>query len=253
MNFNHIKTELSQNFASGLVVFLVALPLCLGIALASGAPPLSGIIAGVIGGIIVGLLSNSNVSVSGPAAGLSAIILVAITDLGAFDIFLCAGIIAGVLQLILGFLKSGTIASFFPNSVIEGMLAGIGLIIIIQQIPVALGSEGYRAILDQGFNALHVGTLLITLVSISILLIWEKSAFLRKFKMLPGALIAVITGIILNQIFLSTGSSLAIAGEQLVKLPVVRSTQDLAGLITLPNFEGFMDPAVWRRISLKQR
>ncbi len=245
MNFNNIKTELSQNFASGLVVFLVALPLCLGIALASGAPPLSGIIAGIIGGIVVGFLSNSNVSVSGPAAGLSAIILVAITDLQAFDIFLCAGIIAGVVQLILGFVKAGAIANFFPNSVIEGMLAGIGLIIIIQQIPVALGTEGYRAILDKGIGALHIGTILITLVSITILLIWEKSAFLRKFKMLPGALIAVTVGIVLNQIFLSTGSHLAIGDDQLVKLPVVRSTEDLASLIMLPNFEGFTNPVVW--------
>src|SRR5690606_23772146 len=135
----NIKAELSQNFAPGLVVFLVALPLCLGISLASGAPPLSGIIAGVIGGLVVGFLSNSNVSVSGPAAGLSAIVLVAITDLGAFDIFLCAGIIAGIIQLLLGFFKAGGIANNFLNSSIEGILAGFEFIIIFRKFRVALG------------------------------------------------------------------------------------------------------------------
>src|SRR5690606_19155480 len=134
-----IKAEFSQNFASGLVVFLVALPLCLGIALASGAPPLSGVIAGIIGGIVVGALSNSNISVSGPAAGLTAIVLTAITDLGAFELFLCAGIIAGLIQLVLGFIRAGSISNYFPNNVIEGMLAGIGIIIVLTQLPKALG------------------------------------------------------------------------------------------------------------------
>ena len=120
---------IKENFPSGVVVFLVALPLCLGIALASGAPPLSGIIAGIIGGIVIGALSNSNISVSGPAAGLAAIVLTAITDLGAFELFLCAGLIAGIIQLVLGFIRAGSISNYFPNSVIEGMLAGIGVII----------------------------------------------------------------------------------------------------------------------------
>ncbi|HLW41732.1 MAG TPA: SulP family inorganic anion transporter [Flavobacterium sp.] len=241
----NIKAELSQNFAPGLVVFLVALPLCLGIALASGAPPLSGIISGIIGGLVVGFLSNSNVSVSGPAAGLSAIVLVAVTDLGAFDIFLCAGIIAGVMQLILGFLKAGGIANYFPNSVIEGMLAGIGVIIIIQQIPVALGISGYNDFFSNGFQAVHIGTLLVTSVSIGILLIWEKAPFLRKLKMLPGALVAVTVGILLNQFFISSGSSLAISSDHLVKLPVLSGLGDVSSLIMLPNLEGFVNPKVW--------
>ena len=147
---------IKENFPSGLVVFLVALPLCLGIALASGAPPLSGVIAGIVGGIVVGLMSNSNISVSGPAAGLTAIVLVAITDLGAFELFLCAGIIAGILQLVLGFIRAGSISNYFPNNVIEGMLAGIGIIIILKQIPHALGFdndyEGNQAIFDKGLN-----------------------------------------------------------------------------------------------------
>jgi len=126
-----------SNFASGLVVFLVALPLCLGIALASGAPPLSGVLAGIVGGIVIGSLSTSHISVSGPAAGLAAIILAAITELGSFELFLCAGLIAGAIQLLLGFIRAGSLAEYIPASVIEGMLAGIGVIIIMKQIPFA--------------------------------------------------------------------------------------------------------------------
>ena len=148
---------IKENFPSGLVVFLVALPLCLGIALASGAPPLSGVIAGIIGGLVIGYLSNSNISVSGPAAGLTAIVLTAITDLGAFELFLCAGIIAGLLQLILGFIRAGSISNYFPNNVIEGMLAGIGIIIILTQIPHALGFdkdfEGNQSLFANGFQS----------------------------------------------------------------------------------------------------
>lgn len=130
-----------DNIPSGIVVFLVALPLCLGIALASGAPPLSGIIAGIVGGIVVGYFSNSPISVSGPAAGLAAIVLAGILDLGSFQLFLAAGLIAGILQLVLGYMKAGSISNYFPNNVIEGMLAGIGIIIILKQIPHALGYD----------------------------------------------------------------------------------------------------------------
>ena len=129
----NIFADLKQNLPSGIVVFLVALPLCLGIALASGAPPLSGIISGIIGGIVIGVISNSQISVSGPAAGLAAIVLGAITDLGSFELFLTAGLIAGIIQIILGFAKAGSISNYFPNNVIEGMLAGIGVIIILKQ------------------------------------------------------------------------------------------------------------------------
>ena len=137
----NLFANLKSDFASGLVVFLVALPLCLGIALASGAPLFSGIISGVIGGIIVGYLSQSHISVSGPAAGLTAIVLTAITDLGSFNTFLLAVFIAGLIQLALGFIKAGTISNFFPTNVIEGMLAGIGVIIILKQIPHAFGYD----------------------------------------------------------------------------------------------------------------
>jgi MFS superfamily sulfate permease-like transporter len=138
---NSLFTNLKSDFSAGLVVFLVALPLCLGIAMASGAPLFSGIISGIVGGIVVGYLSTSHLSVSGPAAGLTAIVLTAITDLGAFDIFLTAVFIAGVIQLILGFIKAGSISNYFPTNVIEGMLAGIGVIIFLKQIPHAFGYD----------------------------------------------------------------------------------------------------------------
>lgn len=262
MKINQIKGELGQNFASGLVVFLVALPLCLGIALASGAPPLSGIIAGIIGGIIVGAISNSHISVSGPAAGLTAIIVTAITDLGTFELFLCAGIVAGILQLVLGFIRAGSISNYFPTSVIEGMLAGIGIIIILKQIPHALGYdsdfEGNEIVFNNGYSfqaigeylsnimqSVHIGAVVVTLVSMTILLSWEKIGFLKKLKMLPGALVAVIAGIAINQIFINTGSSLAISSDHLVNLPVPKSADDFKNLITLPDFNGFMNPQVW--------
>lgn len=249
---------IKENFPSGLVVFLVALPLCLGIALASGAPPLSGIIAGIVGGLVVGSISNSNISVSGPAAGLTAIVLTAITDLGAFDIFLCAGIIAGIIQLVLGFVRAGSISNYFPNNVIEGMLAAIGIIIILKQIPHALGFdkdyEGHQSIFDNGLNfgyfselfgAIQPGAIIVTLVSISILITWDKVHFLKRIKMLPGALVAVVTGIVLNEIFKITGSSLVIEKQHLVPLPVPQSLTDFKNLITIPDFNGFLNPKVW--------
>ncbi|OVE58235.1 SulP family inorganic anion transporter [Chryseobacterium mucoviscidosis] len=248
---------IKENFPSGLVVFLVALPLCLGIALASGAPPLSGIIAGIVGGLVVGSISNSNISVSGPAAGLTAIVLTAITDLGAFELFLCAGIIAGLLQLILGFIRAGSISNYFPNNVIEGMLAAIGIIIILKQIPHALGFdkdyEGHESIFDNGLNfgyftelfgAIQPGAIIITLISVAILITWDKVPALKRIKMLPGALVAVVTGIILNQIFKMTGSSLEIQTQHLVSLPVPQSFDDFKNLVTMPDFNGFTNPKV---------
>lgn len=257
-NSTSLFGEIKENFPSALVVFLVALPLCLGIALASGAPPLSGIISGVVGGIVVGVISNSNISVSGPAAGLTAIVLVAITDIGAFELFLCAGIIAGIIQLILGFIRAGSISNYFPNNVIEGMLAGIGIIIILKQISHAVGFdkdyEGHESLFDNGFNsgyftdllsAIHPGAVVITLVSISILLAWDNVPALKKLKVLPGALVAVITGILLNELFKISESTLALAPEHLVTLPVPKSLEDFKNLITFPDISGFTNPKVW--------
>lgn len=247
-----------ENLPSGLVVFLVALPLCLGIALASGAPPLSGVISGIVGGLVIGFISNSNISVSGPAAGLAAIVLTAITDLGAFELFLCAGMIAGIIQLVLGFLRAGSISNYFPNNVIEGMLAAIGIIIIIKQIPHALGFdkdyEGNGSLFANGFNqdyfseifnAIHLGAILVTIISVSVLLAWDSVPQLKKLKMLPGALAAVISGIVVNEIFKAFNNSLVIGSEHLVTLPIPKTMEGFKNLVVIPDFSGFLNVKVW--------
>ena len=256
----NLFANLKSDFPSGLVVFLVALPLCLGIAIASGAPPLSGIIAGVVGGIVIGSLSNSHISVSGPAAGLTAIVLTAITTLGSFELFLCAVFLAGIMQVILGFVRAGSISNYFPSNVIEGMLAGIGLIIILKQIPHAVGFdadfEGDESFFENGggntftsiANSLeffHWGAILITLVSLAILIMWDKVPFLKNIKMLPGALVAVVVSVILNEVFINSGSSLQIAKEHLVVLPVPQTFEEFKNIIITPNFAGFTNPAIW--------
>lgn len=257
---NNFFSTLNADFASGLVVFLVALPLCLGIAMASGAPLFSGILSGIIGGIVVGFLSQSHISVSGPAAGLTAIVLKGITDLGAFDLFLTAVLIAGLLQLALGFIKAGSISNYFPTNVIEGMLAGIGVIIILKQLPHAFGYdndfEGDQSFLQKDggntldslfhvLNYVQLGAIIITLVSLAILIAWDKIPFLKKLKLIPGALVAVICGILINEIFIQTASSLAIKSEHLVALPIPNSINDFKNIFVQPNLTGFMNPAVW--------
>ncbi|MCG9791100.1 SulP family inorganic anion transporter [Flavobacterium algicola] len=256
----NLFANLKSDFASGLVVFLVALPLCLGIAMASGAPLFSGIISGIIGGLVVGYLSQSHISVSGPAAGLTAIILTAITDFGAFDVFLTAVFIAGLIQLGLGFLKAGSISNYFPTNVIEGMLAGIGVIIILKQIPHAFGYdadfEGDQSFVQSNgdnsfsslfevFNHIQLGAVIITVVSLVILISWDRVPFLRKLKLVPGALIAVISGIALNEVFIMTGSSFAISSAHLVSLPVPTSFDEFKEIIITPNFAGITNPKVW--------
>lgn len=256
----NLFANLKQDFAAGLVVFLVALPLCLGIALASGAPLFSGIISGVIGGIVVGYLSKSHLSVSGPAAGLTAIVLTAITTLGSFETFLLAVFIAGILQLALGFIKAGTISNYFPNNVIEGMLAGIGVIIFLKQIPHAVGyDKDYEGDLNflqpDGQNTfselfsvignVQLGAIIITLISLAILISWNKISFLKNFKLVPPALIAVLVGVIVNQIFISTGSTFAIRQDHLVQLPVPQSLEEFKAMFVLPNFSEIANQQVW--------
>lgn len=256
----NIFGSLNADLPAGLVVFLVALPLCLGIALASGAPLFSGIISGVVGGIVVGFLSKSHLSVSGPAAGLTAIVLTAINDLGTFNAFLLAVLIAGIMQIILGFLKAGTISNYFPNNVIEGMLAGIGVIIFLKQVPHAFGYdkdyEGDLAFLQpDGENTfseifsilgnIHLGATLITLVSLIILIGWNKVEFFQKIKLVPPALVAVIVGVVLNQFFIASNSSLAVLPEHLVKLPVPKSLNEFTQSFTMPDFSQFSNQKVW--------
>lgn len=255
--FQYMRTDL----LSGLVVFLVALPLCLGIAVASGAPPFAGIITGVIAGIIVGFLSSSNVSVSGPAAGLIAIVLAAITDMG-YEPFLLAVLLAGGIQLLLGFLKAGSISAYFPTSVIEGMLAAIGIIIIKKEIPHAIGydkahegdffsyellseDKGFFTELIHSFNYAHAGAILVTIISLLILIAFNKISFLKKIKFIPGALVAVGAGIIINEVFKATGSPLAISQDHLVTLPTASNFNEFIGQFHFPSFAGLTDPNTW--------
>ena len=257
---NNFFANLKSDFSSGLVVFLVALPLCLGIAMASGAPLFSGIISGIVGGIVVGYLSTSHLSVSGPAAGLTAIVLTAITDLGAFDIFLTAVFIAGILQLILGFIKAGSISNYFPTNVIEGMLAGIGVIIFLKQIPHAFGydkdyvgdlaflqtdSENTFSELFQLIGHIQLGSIIITLVSLFILIAWTKVEFLKKIKLVPPALVAVIVSILLNEFFIVSGSNFSIKSDHLVSLPVPSSIEEFKSIFILPNFSALVNAKVW--------
>jgi MFS superfamily sulfate permease-like transporter len=252
--FAHFK----KDALAGLIVFLIALPLCLGIAQASGAPLFSGVVAGIVGGIIIGFLSGSQLSVVGPAAGLTAIVLTAIGDLGAFDIFLCAVVVAGAIQLLLGFLKAGSFSNYIPSSVIEGMLAGIGLTIIIKQIPDAVGyKKDTSAIMsdaDDGFHIdfinnsiqhIELGALMIAVVGLFILIMWQTKWF-SKLKLIPSGLIVVILGVVINALLTSNGSAHALEDTHLVSLPVASSFSEFIGHFSMPNWDGFANPKVWQ-------
>lgn len=248
-----------NDVVAGAVVFLIALPLCLGIALASGAPLFSGIVSGIVGGIVIGALSGSQLSVVGPAAGLTAIVLAGISDLGAFNIFLCSVIVAGGVQLLLGILKAGTIGSYFPSSVIEGMLAGIGLTIIIKQIPDAVGYSkpgvgGGMEAAEDGFSInvitdslqhISPGAAIIALIGLVILVLWQTKAFTR-LKFLPGGLVVVLLGVILNGLYQAVSPELYISGSHLVNLPVADSVDGFIKNFMLPDFSGFRNPEVWQ-------
>ncbi|MFZ2907233.1 MAG: SulP family inorganic anion transporter [Cyclobacteriaceae bacterium] len=258
LTFKYFKSDIP----SGLVVFLVALPLCLGIALASGAPLFSGIIAGIIGGTVVAFTSGSSLGVSGPAAGLTVIVYTAIQDLGSYQSFLLAVALAGLIQIALGYLKAGIVAYYFPSNVIKGMLAAIGIILILKQIPHAVGydvdNEGdfnfiqtdgentFSEILNS-LNHIHPGAVVIAGISLLILILWERP-FLQKysfFKFVPGALIAVIVGIVVNGLFDTTNSVLSLTGDKLVQLPVANSVEGFVGQFTLPDFSTFSNYKIY--------
>ncbi|MGG9970859.1 SulP family inorganic anion transporter [Ferruginibacter sp. SUN002] len=255
INLKNLKSDLP----SGLVVFLVALPLCLGIALASGAPLFSGIISGIVGGIVIGSLSNSALSVSGPAAGLAALVFGAITAIGNYELFLCAVMVAGILQVLLGLAKLGGIANYIPSSVIKGMLTSIGILIIAKQIPHAFGydkdSKGnVTELIDYGSEDMHellqplqhieVGITIICAISIIIMILWEKPFIKKRLPFIPGALVAVVVAVIINQIWGATGSKLAAENEHLVKIPIAKNAGDFFGFFTLPDFNGLLDGKV---------
>ncbi len=254
------KFSTKKDILAGLIVFLIALPLCLGIAQASNAPLFSGIVAGIIGGIVIGFLSKSALSVSGPAAGLVAIVVGAISDLNTFDVFLCAVVLAGLFQVIFGFLKAGTFANFFPSSVIEGMLAGIGLTIIFKQLPDAVGYNGPDNLVgmrdgERGMSPeiltgitehIHWGAVLITAIGILILWLWSRKGMKKFQQILPAGLLVVLVGTLLNILFKSTSGILHLEEQFLVQLSVPSSASDFFAQFMFPAFEGFLNPKVWQ-------
>ncbi|ENX50485.1 hypothetical protein F943_00352 [Acinetobacter ursingii NIPH 706] len=239
----HIKDLLS-----GVVVFLVALPLCLGIALASGAPILSGIIAGIVGGIIVGLLSGSHISVAGPAAGLTAVILVQLEQLGGnYAAFLWCIVFAGFLQILFGLFKLGFFANFIPNNVILGLLAAIGVILMITQIPYLFGLSNFSwnqlwtGQINQILLQFDQGAMLIGVVSLLLILAWDSSP-LKKW-VLPSALIAVVVAGLLNYLLVYLQSSWAIQPENLIQLPNLLSAPE--NVMIFPDFSSLNNPLIY--------
>lgn len=237
--FNEIKRDLSAS----IVVFFVALPLCLGIALASGAPLFSGIIAGIIGGVVVGMASGSQLGVSGPAAGLAVIVLTAIDNSfdGSYETFLLAVALSGVIQLILGFAKAGFIAYFFPSSVIKGMLSGIGILIIIKQIPHALGAVNET-------NSITMGAAIIAVISLAILILWDKVLIHKHkiFQIIQGPIIVVILGIIINYLYVRGILNFSLSESQVVRLPVPNDIASFFGQFTFPNFSAWSNLEVYK-------
>jgi len=255
--FQHLKNDIPAS----IVVFFVAIPLCLGIALASGAPLFSGLIAGIVGGIVVGALSGSNIGVSGPAAGLAAIVLSAIATLGSWENFLLAVVLGGVIQLIFGLLRAGVIGYYFPSSVIKGMLTGIGIIIILKQIPHFFGYDSdpegdfafsqvdgantFSGVIDT-FRNISLGATLIGSIAMFILILWtvvlsKKGKF---FQLVQGPLVAVVVGIIYH-VLTASNSKFGISVEHLVSVPVPDNFDSFLGQFSFPNFGAITNPAIW--------
>lgn len=251
-----------RDITAGTVVFLVALPLCLGIALASNAPPFAGILSGIIGGIVVGILSGSHTSVSGPAAGLTAIVATQIANLGSFEAFLMAVALGGLIQIGLGIAKAGFIASFFPSSVIKGLLAAIGVILIIKQLPYVLGHEavGHANLEDMSVEGgdhhnplepliglasgtYHMGPLVIGLLSLVVLVVWDKISWLKK-SLVPSPLLVVLLGVGLVLLFERLGGAWVVGSKQLVSVPVAQNISEFIGFLKLPDFTALLRPAV---------
>lgn len=248
LSFKHIK----QDLPASIVVFFVALPLCLGIALASGAPLFSGIIAGIVGGIVVGMASGSRLGVSGPAAGLAVIVFDAIATLGSWELFLCAVVLAGVFQIALGYLRAGFVAYFFPTSVITGMLTGIGLLIILKQLPYLLGwhadflgeqafqqfnGENTFSAITHAISQISLPALLISAFSLALLVVWDKYLTPKHkiFQLIQGPIVVVLLGIVFTVILNQASAPLSV--DQLVSLPVISSFTDLTNEMAFPAFE----------------
>ena len=249
MNHLHPLKNLKADIPASIVVFFVALPLCLGIALASGAPLFSGLIAGIVGGIVVGMLSGSAIGVSGPAAGLAAIVLVAISTLGGFENFLLAVVLGGIIQVAFGILKAGVIGYYFPSSVIKGMLTGIGIIIVIKQIPFFFGYNKVLAA-DAHFtellNYISPGATLIALIGLAILIIWNVwlSKSYKVFQIVQGPVVAVAVGII-YYILTKDSTTWSVDQSMLVSVPTPENLSSFLGQFSTPNFDQISNPQIW--------
>lgn len=265
MNKKGIFSEIKNDLPASIVVFFVALPLCLGVALASGAPLFSGIIAGIVGGIVVGMASGSALGVSGPAAGLAVIVLTAINTTfgGSYETFLLAVVLSGLIQLILGFLKAGFIGYFFPSSVINGMLTGIGLLIILKQIPHALGwdkdveggdsfiqldGENTFSEIGKAITFVTPGAVLIAAISLAILILWDKvlSKKHKVFQLLQGPIVVVVLGIVMNLLYKNGVLNFSLEADQLVQLPVASDLKGFIGQFTFPDFKAFSNLDVYK-------
>ncbi len=262
LNNARLFSSIKKDLPASIVVFFVALPLCLGIALASGASLFSGLIAGIVGGIVVGSLSNSSLGVSGPAAGLAVIVLNSIQSLGAFEIFLVAVVIAGVFQILLGLIKGGTIAYYFPSAVIKGMLAGIGIIIFLKQIPHAFGYdadyEGDLAFMqNDGENTfselvkmldyISPGAVIVSVISLAVILLWENvlAEKHKVFKLIQGPFVAVVLGVFYQMFAPAFFPSLEIESQHLVSVPTPDSISAFTSLFTFPDFSQILNKEVW--------
>ncbi len=264
MNQLNLFKNIKNDLPASIVVFFVAVPLCLGIALASGAPLFAGIIAGIVGGIVVGVASGSPLGVSGPAAGLAVIVLTSIASLGgSWTAFLTAVVLAGIFQLILGFAKAGFIAYFFPSSVIKGMLTGIGLLIILKQIPHAVGwdkdaigddafmqADGQNTFSEiaKAFNFITPGALLIAVISLGILILWDTvlSKKHKIFSMINGPLVVVALGITINYFYQTGILNFTLAADQVVRIPVPENLQGFFSQFTFPDFSALSNFEVWK-------
>lgn len=249
---------LPADLSAGLVVFLVALPLCLGIAVASDAPPISGLMAGIVGGLLVAWLSGSHTSVSGPAAGLTAIVFAQIEKLGTFELFLSAVVLAGLIQLLMGLLKAGSLAAFFPSSVIKGLLAAIGIILILKQIPHLFGHDPdymgdmtflqpdqkntFSELLATVFD-IHAGATLVGVSSMLLLIFWDKTP-LKKLPV-PAPLAAVVLGVVMGSLLDGRGPLVAIGADHLVAVPETGGLGGLLGGLARPDFSAIMTSGIW--------
>ena len=253
-------TTVGRDLLSGVVVFLVALPLCLGIALASGADLFSGLLSGIVGGLVVAAISGSSTSVSGPAAGLTAIVAAQIAALGSFEAFLLAVVIAGLIQIGFGFARGGALSAFFPSSVIKGLLAAIGIILILKQIPHVFGHDSdpegemafqqpdhqntFTELLTIFGGEIHIGAMVIGLLSVALLLFWDRVPALKK-SLVPSPLLVVLLGVGLSFGFGSLGTGWAIKASHLVQIPIAESFAGFIGFLSLPDFAQLGNPAIY--------